>query len=119
MRSHPSVSRASTRDSEPFIHSLSGSQTMFPSSSYDANRFMNDEAATTSAVETSYTMLVYGRERGIERAGRWASKSTPGIHSTRLGPWPHARHEVSISVSEPEHFLAGTCTCNCARTSSE
>ena len=73
---------------------------MFPSSSYDANRFMNDEAATTSAVETSYTMLVYGRERGIERAGRWASKSTPGIHSTRLGPWPHARHEVSISASE-------------------
>ena len=60
---------------------------MFPSSSYDANRFISDDAATINEVDASYTTLEYGRERGMERAGRWASSETSGIHSSRLGPW--------------------------------
>lgn len=80
-----------------FISLLSGSQTMFPSSSYDANRFMSDEAATINEVEASNTMLEYGRERGTEREGRWASNWTSGIHSTRLGPW--ACHTISLCVA--------------------
>ena len=81
----------------PTFTSTTLSQTMFPSSSYDANRFMSDEAATINEVETSNTMLEYGRERGTEREGRWASSWTSGIHSTRLGPW--ACHTISLCVA--------------------
>ena len=70
-----------------YRHSLSGSQTMIPSSSYDAKRFMEVEAAMINWLEASNTTFEYGRERGTERAGRWASSETSGIHSTKLGPW--------------------------------
>ena len=82
-----SPSLASLRqDIRHYICSLSGSHTILPSSSYDANRFMKDEAATISEVEASNTTCEYGRERGTERAGKWASSCTSGIHSTKLGP---------------------------------
>ena len=69
------------------IHSPSGSQSMLLSSSYEANRACNVDAATISDADGSNTTLEYGRDRGRERFGSEVSNSTSGTHSRRLGPW--------------------------------
>ena len=60
---------------------------MLLSSSYEANRAGNADAATISDADGSNVTLEYGRDRGRERFGSEVSNSMSGIHSRRLGPY--------------------------------
>lgn len=66
--SHPNESETT--------YSQSGSQRMLLSSSYEANRACNVDAATINDADGSNTMLEYGRDRGMERFGSEVSNST-------------------------------------------
>jgi hypothetical protein len=67
-------------------HAPSGSQILFPSSSYDVNLACKFEAATINEVDGSNKTFEYGLPLGIERDGSGPSSWKLGTHSRRHGP---------------------------------
>jgi hypothetical protein len=64
----------------------SGSQSLLPSSSYDTNFALREEAATINDVLGSNTTWEYALDGEIVREGISVPSCKSGIHSRRLGP---------------------------------
>jgi hypothetical protein len=81
------------------LHIPSGSQTLFPSSSNEANFARSEAAATINDVEGSKRILEYDRPRGTDREGKGPFSWKSGIHSNKLGPYEGA----SISIKRHDN----------------